>query len=407
MTPTLAGSGGRSRAWVSVEVMRRALLLALVGLGMCVPGVKARDIAQPAAWCWFADPRAVTFHGHAVFGWVDGQGDAMVGDDTGRRFRLHPRLQRDDHDNPAFYVRKDGRLMAFWTAHIGDRLYYRTARNLRSWGPTRLGPANPAPGGGFTYPNPRRMDGILYLFWSGVGSTATYATSRDDGRSWSTAKTLFTLDGPMVRYIKYARGRNGIHMTWVVGHPRNIISSVYHAIIRNGAIWKQDGRRIGTLGQPIPATSGDLVYNAATHGGAWIHDIAVKDGVPFIAYATFGMPANHVYRLAYWKKGWHNRAITAAGPAFPEVSGEEQYSGGISFDHHNPRRLYLSRKLAGQYEIEDWIRRHGRWHHRAVTRNSSVPNVRPYPVGHGVAWLHGRYPNFFTYLTALTWKRLR
>jgi hypothetical protein len=149
------------------------------------------------------------------------------------------------------------------------------------------------------------------------------------------------------------------------------------------------------------------VYDVTTHGGAWIHDIAVKDGVPFIAYATFGTPANHVYRLAYWKKGWHNRAITAAGPAFPELPGEPQYSGGISFDHHNPLRLYLSREVAGQYEIEEWIRRHGRWHHRAITRNSSVPNVRPYPVGNGVAWLHGRYPNYLTYLTALTWRPLR
>lgn len=383
--------------------MRRLLALAaIVPILLAPASAHAMDITAPAGWCWFQDPRAIEFNERVVFGWVDGEGDIMVGDDAGRRFRLHPRLQRDDHDNPAFYIRKDGRLMAFWTAHHGDRVFYRTARNLRSWGPVKNGPPNPPGGRGyFTYPNPRRYQGKLHLFWSGLENTATYATSLDDGDSWSPSLNLFKLGEPVVRYIKYDVGRDGIHMAWTLSHPRDMRSGIFHAVLRDGRLWKQDGTLIGK--PPVSPSAGDVVYPP---GWGWIHDIAVKNGRPYIAYATFPSLDNHRYRYAYWKHGWHNRTVTDAGPAFPEQPPkEEQYSGGISLDQRNPYRLYLSRKVGGSFEIERWTRTRGRWSHRAVTAGSSVLNVRPFSVGGGVAWMRGRYPNAVDWQTTLTWRR--
>lgn len=51
---------------------------------------------------------------------------------------LHVRLEKDDHDNPALYVRTDGRITAFYQRHTVDRnVYIRTTvdpEDIRTWG---------------------------------------------------------------------------------------------------------------------------------------------------------------------------------------------------------------------------------------------------------------------------------
>ena len=239
---------------------RRLLLVAVLVLACARPASAAIVSPGFGAWCWFADPRAIAYDGRVVFGWVDGSGSIMVGDTSGRISTLHRELGRDDHDNPAFYVRKDGRLMAFWSGHAGPALYYRTAsRDLSQWGPVRTAPANPGGEANYTYPNPVRVGDTLYLFWSGAGFSATYATSTDDGETWSEARSLFY--GTPVRYIKYRADGDAIHMAWTLSHPRNRASGVYHALIRDGRIRRQNGRHIGTLGTPMSSSLGDVVYD--------------------------------------------------------------------------------------------------------------------------------------------------
>jgi hypothetical protein len=385
-----------------------AIVLALAAAPAAQAAPSGHTVAKPGAWCWFADPRAIEYRGHAVFGWVDGAGDIMVGDETGRRATLASQLQRDDHANPAFYIRKDGRLMAFWSAHYGTALYYRTATSLTHWGPTRTAPANPAGpsvySNLYTYPNPRRVGKTLYLFWSGVNTTATYATSTDDGETWSEARPLFDPSEPPVRYIKYEHSGDEIHMAYTMGHPRARISSLYHAIIRKGRIWKQDGTQIGKLGTPMSPWAGNLIYSPQGDGPPWVHDLAVKHGKPYIVFATFPTLTNHSYHYATWNGGWRNQQITRAGPSFNEDPLEAQYSGGISLNHRDPRVAYLSRKVAGQFEIERWVRKHKRWTHRAITRDSAQQNVRPFRVGRGLAWMRGSYPSYTGFQTELVWR---
>jgi hypothetical protein len=53
--------------------MRTALLvciIAVVTAALAAPAAHAVDIAGPAAWCWFQDPRAVVFNDRVVFGLV-------------------------------------------------------------------------------------------------------------------------------------------------------------------------------------------------------------------------------------------------------------------------------------------------------------------------------------------------
>lgn len=366
-------------------------------------------IASIGAWCWFSDPRAIEYDGSVVFGWVADDGSIMVGNTRGERFNLAPRLERDDHNNPAFYIRRDGRLMAFWNAHSGKAIYYRTAtRGITEWGAVRTGPANPPSDlDQYTYPNPRRVGGTLYLFWSGPDGTAAFATSNNDGDTWSQARRLFS--GEYARYVKYAQDGDEIHVAWNIGHPtqpgNTYHSGIYHAVIRDGKIWRQDGTQIGDLHTPLPSDAGDRIYDIAINGPAWIHDIEVSGGVPHIAYATFPTFANHTYRVATWARGrWVDEHLTYAGPSFESAGSQPAYSGGINLDPDDPTIAYLSRQVEGEFEIERWTRAAGGWVAAPVTSRSLERNVRPFPVAGGVAWMRGPYPRYWQFRTELLWQ---
>jgi hypothetical protein len=357
--------------------------------------------APDGAWCWFADPRGLTFQGRLVLASVDSAGSVQVSD--GRdSFTLAEHLQRDDHSNPALYIRKDGRLTAFWSAHLGSQMYYRTAsRGIVEWDAPRTVPVNATGPLGYTYPNPIRVNGRLHLFWRGADSRPTLAVSPDDGDTWGAAGTL--IDAPN-GYVKYARSGNDVHIAWSPLHPRLGSTGIYHAILRHGSFYTVAGKQLGALDDgPLPADGGTPVYRP--YPGAWIHDLRVEQGKPQIAYATFPTLSNHAYRFASWSgRRWRDELVTRAGPSFnpDQVVPEPWYSGGISIGR---RGVYLSRQVSGQFEIEYWTRGQEGWSRaRRVTHNSGALNVRPYAVNGGVAWMRGRYDGFENYATRLLWQ---
>src|SRR3954452_22629788 len=88
------------------------------------------------AWCWFADPRAVTVGATVYAGWIDGAGDvrvAKVDGDVVTTSRLHTGLGVDDPENPAVRVRADGRLQVFYSGHGGPEMYFRTSVDGVYW----------------------------------------------------------------------------------------------------------------------------------------------------------------------------------------------------------------------------------------------------------------------------------
>lgn len=134
--------------------MRRSALAMVVLAGLAAPpavGAATRDVVADGAWSWFGDPRAVHHEGahrRTYVGYVTSQGDVAVSSydrDTEEVATgvLAPRFEVDDHDNPSLLVRPDGRLTAFWSAHQGDQMHYRTTlapEDVRAWGETRLVP---------------------------------------------------------------------------------------------------------------------------------------------------------------------------------------------------------------------------------------------------------------------------
>jgi BNR repeat-containing family member len=387
--------------------------------------LRERVFTSGGAWSWFGDPRAVYHEGahrRTYTGWVAPDGSIQVGSydhDSGRRVivTLKARLQIDDHDNPSILARPDGRLMVFWSTHAGPTMWYRRSlrpEDITAWGPEHTLPTNTPGRLGYTYPNPMQLSAEgnrIYLFWRGGNFNPSLSTS-NDGKTWTRARTV--IYNPRQRpYVKYAsNGRDTIAMAYTESHPRNMRTSIYYAAYRAGALRRADGSVISTMPYlPIPPTAGEKVYDQATDGRAWVHDVALDQaGHPVIVYATFPTDTDHRYRYARWDgTRWIDRELVRAGRSMSADPAEPNYSGGITLDHEDPSIVYLSRQVNGRFQIQVWSTPDGgaTWSSRPLTSPSGGNNYRPispqgqYGDSMNIVWMHGTYSSYTSFRTAL------
>src|SRR5690606_38706428 len=77
-------------------------------------------------WCWFQDPRALYYKGEkeqTYTGWITHDGKVQVASynhATGEitQTTIKDNFQVDDHNNPTFFVRNDGRIMVSYSGHF-------------------------------------------------------------------------------------------------------------------------------------------------------------------------------------------------------------------------------------------------------------------------------------------------
>ncbi len=203
-------------------------------------------------------------------------------------------------------------------------------------------------------------------------------------------------------------------MAYTNAHPNEFPSvNVYYARIRAGAIERASGQPIGTLdGAPIAPEAGDLIFDGPEP--SWVHDVAADaSGNPVIVFASFPSPSDHRYHYARWTGGaWQVNEITAAGGSFrEELRPADYYSGGLTLDHEDPSRVYLSRQTGAGWQVETWTTPNGgaSWTQQAVSTPSAEKNVRPVsprgmtPFGGdlSVVWMRGAYPNYVDYRTSI------
>jgi len=414
---------------------RSSIFRSLASAAAAVAAIGAGDAgaATPpigdGAWSWFGDPRAITHAGRTFVGWVDLQGDIKVSSydhASGERETavLAARLNQDDHANPSIQIRPDGRLVVFYSRHVGPAMHYRVSTNpddVGSWEASRTLPVNVPGIRGYTYPNPMRLaaEGRTYLFWRGGNYNPTFSTQEDGSESWSPARNLILQPGERP-YTKYAQsGGDTIHVAYTNAHPNEFESvNVYYARVRAGKIERANGQQIGTLAAPIAPAAGDLIFDATEP--AWVHDVAADpSGRPVIVFASFPSAGDHRYQYARWTgSAWERHEITAAGGSIRSDGGSPYYSGGITLDHEDPSRVYLSRNVgAGAWQVEAWTTTDGGASWTSQVVSSPVPaverNVRPIsPRGMSafdddlaVVWMRGAYPdyeNYGTQVAALT-----
>ena len=376
------------------------------------------------SWCWFADPRAIRYehrHVRTYVGWVGLRGEVQVACyDHGRQgwavTVVRDRLGVDDHGNPALAFSPDGRLMVFYSAHYGRRMYYRVSsapESIDAWEPERRIPTNEFGPWGFTYPNPLSLsgEGRLYLFWRGGARNPTFAALDGEG-SWSKARTLVRVRRHRP-YAKFAtNGVDEIHLAFTDAHPRNRATSIYYARYRDGTMLGASGREIGPVSElPLSPEQADIVHDGNQEGRAWIHDVALdREGNPALVYAVFPAHDDHRYVYARWTpSGWVTRELVGAGGSISENGSEPHYSGGIALRHGDPSMLVLSREVDGIHEVERWTTADGgkTWLREPITERSEAPNLRPVivrnprPGATDMFWLRGRYHSYRRYHTAI------
>ena len=329
---------------------------------------------------------------------------------------LAARLNKDDHANPSIHVRPDGRLVVFYSRHVGPAMHYRVSsqpEDVTSWEAPKTVPVNTPGIRGYTYPNPIRLEdeSQTYLFWRGGNYNPTFSTQADGSDSWSPARNLILMPGERP-YTKYAAsGGDTIHVAYTNAHPGEFGDvNVYYARVRAGKIERANGQEIGTLAAPIAPAAGDLIYDGAEP--TWVHDVAADSGgKPVIVLASFPSASDHRYRYAHWTgTAWEVHEITPAGGSFREDGGSPYYSGGLTLDHEDPSRVYISRQVGpGAWQVEAWTTTNGgaSWTSQAISAGGK--NVRPVsPRGMAAfggdlsaIWMRGSYPSYVDYQTSI------
>jgi hypothetical protein len=407
--------------------LRGAFVALLCVLAWATPAAQAQQTPLGGgAWSWFGDPRAVHHDGKTFVGWVDLEGDIKVmsyDHSTAERVTavLQARLNQDDHANPSIHVLETGQLMVFYSRHVGPAMHYRVSENpgdVSSWKPPQTVPTNVAGNRGYTYPNPVQLaaENRTYLFWRGGNYNPTYSTQDDGSTAWSPARNLIHMPGERP-YVKYASsGGDTIHVAYTNAHPNEYGDvNIYYARVRAGRIERANGALIKSLADaPITPGQGDTVFPGADQ--AWVHDVAADStGRPVIVFASFPSEDEHRYHYARWTgTAWQveNIVLDAGGSFREERRPLDYYSGGLTLDHEDPSRVYLSRQdTAGQWLVEVWTRSGPNdWDSGGLSLPSTEPNVRPVsPRGMlafdddvNVIWMSGSYPNYEEYDTSIT-----
>ncbi|MFT3740752.1 MAG: BNR-4 repeat-containing protein [Breznakibacter sp.] len=359
------------------------------------------------------------------FSWVNKSGDMMVSaydHETGiyTEKLLYPKLEVDDHDNPAIFIRKDGRLVVYFSKHTtapAHRFISSNPEDITSWGNDYQFGVN------VTYPYPFQVGDQIYVFYRGLDWHPTLVISDDDGETMGTPRQ-FIAGGGSRPYARYCQDNAGtIHVAFTTGHPRDVANNkIYYAQFKDGKFYKADGTFIkeftGTeTALNIDQNEAETVYDAAA-GKGWIWDITVDEhNNPVLVYASFPTDTDHRYHYARWTgTEWFRKELTKAGKWFPQTPAgasepEPNYSGGIILDYNDPSVVYLSKQVKGVFEIFKYTTpdKGITWDSTAITWNTPahLVNVRPIvPRNHkpgcfDVVWMRGTYQYYTNYNTSL------
>lgn len=424
---------------LSIPALSQKMVRSTMEKGTGINAENYPSFTFDGAWCWFSDPRAVYYEGErqrTYAGWIDSYGDVHIAAYDHQSGQIESKviadnLQIDDHDNPSILFDEEGHLLVFFNYHGGPRpLMMRKTSNpedISAWDDVKMLDLNDMRtysdfNNTYTYTNPVKLseeNGRIYLFWRGVDNKPNYATSDDNGETWSDGKIfilperIYNMRRPYVKV--YSNGKNKIHFAFTDGHPRNEpTNSIYYMYYQDGAFYKANGEKIKDLAQaPVDPARADKVYDASEnkHKG-WIWDVAEdENGNPVLAYAKFPDDENHIYSYARWDgKQWRNYDLINSGKWFPETQPgnderEPNYSGGLSIDHEDVNTLYLSVNRDSIFEIERWHtpNQGKKWNVERITNGSVKNNVRPFAVrnaGEGnplqVLWMTNTYYEHYT-----------
>jgi hypothetical protein len=456
----------RGRDPREVAITRRSAVTARQVIACCLllvaaaPQAASQEINQVAgdlitfntngAWSWYMDERVVVdaaagkllLSSVADVSGTDGaarNGDVDVVSydlNSGQidQFTLHAALQADDHNAAAILVRPDGRYLTMYTAHNSDKLSrYRISTNphdATSWGPEQTFNWAATPGSDFnvTYSNLFYLadEDRTYNLARANNRSPNMMISNNEGDSWTYGGKLFNTPvnvGYVNGYFKYAsNGADRIDFIATEHHPRDFNNSIYHGYIQGGQMFRSDGSVIdGNIfdnAAPNQAAlttvfASDPENGSQTYTRAWTTDLHVDgDGNPYAIFTTRAddVPVNtngyndhRFFYARYDGSQWNVNELAKAGARL--YGSEQDYTGLIALDPHDPDMLYMSTTIdprdetnLGVHEIFKGETADGgaTWSWTPITANSQVDNLRPivplWDDEHtALVWMRGTY----------------
>jgi autotransporter-associated beta strand protein len=411
--------------------------------------------APNGAWSWFEDERAIIDASDAanplllvssVSAAADGNAESGDIDLSWRNlttgvqgnFELHDRLERDDHDSAALYLRPDGHYLAMYSRHNGDNLTrWRLSTNPHD--PTSWGAMQSLDNGaGTTYNNIYHLSdddggaGRTYNFTRAVNFDPTVQISSNDGSTWSNVGKLLTQGGGSDRpYVRYASDGKRIHFISTEEHPRDFANSVYHGYIQDGVLYSSDGTTIdGNLFDSngmspaalTPVFANGSVFNGTTMNRAWTISLELDNtGNPAGIISARANDDSNDHRFFYARHDgaeWQVHEMAKAGGFL--YASESDYTGLASIDPDNPNVVFMSSKIdprseagTGKYELYKGVTNDfgETWTWSAITENSTIDNLRPLvPAWNGqdtaITWMRGTYSTYTNWNTEVVGLRL-
>lgn len=391
------------------------------------------------AWCWFADPRSITYTNEAgdidvtIIGYIDNHGDVkatQINNLTNKvdEVLIRSNLQPDDHNNPTFLVLPDERIMVFYSRHTDEKCFwYRVSEepgDITTLGEEKclLTDANT------TYPSPfilKDDPDHIYLCWRGINWHPTIAKLDIPDENGDTKfvygpyqmVSTASVAGGIRPYAKYAsNGKDKIYVTYTTGHPDNVQPNwLYLNQIDIATMTLEDlkGNTLSTIAEgPLEADNKDtnqsFVLDATPGMRDWVWQTAIADdGNPVVAMVKInGGKTSHDYYYAKWNgTDWVKTPLANGGGHFHQTPGVEMcYSGGMAIDPDDTNIVYCSVPTEGAfgkvYEIIKYTMSEDGGEvvsKEQITKNSMKNNVRPFiiPGSEGkdlrLIWMSGDY----------------
>jgi hypothetical protein len=404
------------------------------------------ELSDSGAWNWYGNPRGLYDDGRLITGWVRDNGSVQAtqynletGEKTTNTLITADEIKSggeiDDHNNPSFFKTSDGRYTTFFSGHNEDDMFYRVSTNpndASQWGGRSTIGTNVSGNKGYTYPQAFALPGEtdkVFLAWRGADWNPTYSIGTydkdDQSWTWTNASNYISGNNSARPYTLIKGNEDSIGMVFTDSHPRGSNNNLYYAAIRrddggNLVYARANGTTIGKLSDgALNRSDAEKIFDRSAAPDAdncWGWDIAFdSDDRPVVTYATFVPDEDHSsdesydthqYRYARWDGSeWQEHTlVTDAGGTIANLNvnlgaQEDHYSGGISLDPSNPDIVYLSQKVDGQFEIQQWITEDAgeTWTTRTLTSTPADEDVRPFvPVGlpddlQMVIWMSGQY----------------
>jgi len=374
-------------------------------------------VADEGAWCWFADPRALHFENEAgtinatYLGYIDYHGSIKAKQidwktKTTSEVLIRSWFQPDDHDNPAFLVLPDERIMIIYSRHTDEAcFYYRISK--RPGDITCLGDEKKlVTANNTTYPNPFILSSDpdhIYMCWRGIGWHPTVAQmsmpdANDDVKfTWGPYQMVQSTGArPYAKYI--SNGVDKIYLSYTTGHPDNeypnwLYCNVFN--VKDKCLYDVKGNKLSTVANgtfKVEKTSTyktnypNTVVDATSDRRDWIWNMAFDDsGNPVIGMTKISNDKqNHDYYYAKWNgTSWNSSFIANGGKYFHHSSNTENcYSAGMAIDRDNVNVVYCGVPVNGIHEIWKYtLDSNGKvTASEAVTKNSTKSNARPFVI---------------------------